>query len=402
MSNRYDDRDYDRGEQNYGRRRDTEHDRSYRGQSQDRYRDDDRDWEAGLEREYRSKYSSAQGGRRSYRDEYGGRYSQRGEQGYGEYRGRYSSRQDRETDLGGDYNARYSPTQGREGAESSGRYSSGRDYGYAGNRSQSDWDHSGERDRSYGDHNRTYDDEGRYGESRNYSQRLNYPTRSRTGEGYAGRSWSEYERGQYGRRQERDYQSGRGDYGSPEDRGWWDRASDEVASWFGDKEAERRRQMDQQRQLRGRGPKGYRRSDERIKEDVNDRLSDGYLDASDIEVSVAETEVTLTGSVNTREDKRVAEDIAESVSGVTNVENRLRVKQSSLDRPFIGTAEKTESTGPVDTMGSSTGTSTSTGTGTTGTSTNRTTGTGTSTSATGTGGSSTSATGTGRGRGAGS
>src|SRR4030095_12930336 len=86
--------------------------------------------------------------------------------------------------------------------------------------------------------------------------------------------------------------------------------------------------MDQQREHRGRGPKGYRRSDERIKEDVNDRLSDDYyLDASDVEVNVTNTEVTLTGTVTSREDKRRAEDLAESVSGVTNVENRLRVKQ---------------------------------------------------------------------------
>jgi BON domain-containing protein len=76
------------------------------------------------------------------------------------------------------------------------------------------------------------------------------------------------------------------------------------------------------------GPKGYRRSDERIKEDVNDRLSDDYyLDASDVEVAVQNTEVTLTGTVKNRSDKRRAEDLAESVSGVTNVENRLRVKQ---------------------------------------------------------------------------
>jgi len=87
--------------------------------------------------------------------------------------------------------------------------------------------------------------------------------------------------------------------------------------------------MDEQREHRGRGPKGYRRSDERIKEDVDDGLSDDYyLDASDVEVSVSNTEVTLTGTVRNRNDKRRAEDLADSVSGVTNVENRLRVKQS--------------------------------------------------------------------------
>jgi hypothetical protein len=113
--------------------------------------------------------------------------------------------------------------------------------------------------------------------------------------------------------------------------------------------------MDQEReQYRGRGPKGYRRSDERIKEDVNDRLSEGYLDASDIEVSVSNAEVTLTGTVNSRRDKRRAEDIAEAVSGVTNVENRLRVKQQSGSAMYSNTGTTTgysSSTGTTGTTG---------------------------------------------------
>jgi len=116
-----------------------------------------------------------------------------------------------------------------------------------------------------------------------------------------------------------------GDQGN--DRGWWDRAADEVSSWFGDDDAERRRQQDGEH--RGRGPKNYRRSDERIKEDVNDRLTDAaYLDASDIDVEVNDREVTLTGTVDSRRAKRMAEDIAESISGVTNVENRIRVQNT--------------------------------------------------------------------------
>jgi osmotically-inducible protein OsmY len=113
------------------------------------------------------------------------------------------------------------------------------------------------------------------------------------------------------------------DYGHDE-RGFWDRASDEVASWFGNEEAEQRRRMD----YRGRGPRGYTRSDERIREDVNDRLTDDWrLDASDIEVDVGNGEVTLNGSVYSRGDKRLAEDIVEHVSGVAHVQNNLRVKK---------------------------------------------------------------------------
>lgn len=81
---------------------------------------------------------------------------------------------------------------------------------------------------------------------------------------------------------------------------------------------------------RGRGPRGYQRSDERIREDVSDRLSDdGMVDASDIEVSVRGGEVTLSGTVSSRDQKRRAEDIAEAVSAVTNVQNNLRVGQGT-------------------------------------------------------------------------
>ncbi|HEX2527350.1 MAG TPA: BON domain-containing protein [Geminicoccus sp.] len=77
---------------------------------------------------------------------------------------------------------------------------------------------------------------------------------------------------------------------------------------------------------RGRGPRGYRRSDQRILEDVSDRLTeDPSLDASDIEVGVDGSEVTLSGMVRRREDKRRAEDLAEQVSGVNHVQNNLRV-----------------------------------------------------------------------------
>ncbi len=128
----------------------------------------------------------------------------------------------------------------------------------------------------------------------------------------------------------RDADRYRGSYGRGEDRDMWDRAGDEIASWFGDEDAERRRDMDARRDEshRGRGPKGYLRSDSRINEDVHDRLTDHpRLDASDISVSVENGEVTLSGFVRRRGDKRIAEDCAESVTGVKNVQNNLRVQE---------------------------------------------------------------------------
>jgi hypothetical protein len=77
---------------------------------------------------------------------------------------------------------------------------------------------------------------------------------------------------------------------------------------------------------RGRGPKGYKRSDERIFEDVNDRLTDDpMVDASDVEVRVENGEVTLNGTVASRFAKRRAEDCADSVAGVGHVQNNLRI-----------------------------------------------------------------------------
>lgn len=77
---------------------------------------------------------------------------------------------------------------------------------------------------------------------------------------------------------------------------------------------------------RGKGPKNYQRSDERIREEISERLYyDHDVDASEIEVQVSGGVVTLTGSVEDRWAKRRAEDIAESCGGVKDVQNQLRI-----------------------------------------------------------------------------
>lgn len=76
----------------------------------------------------------------------------------------------------------------------------------------------------------------------------------------------------------------------------------------------------------GKGPKGYQRSDERIREDASDVLErHGEIDASEIVVSVASGEITLEGTVHDRASKRLAEDLIENLAGVKEVHNRLRV-----------------------------------------------------------------------------
>ena len=84
----------------------------------------------------------------------------------------------------------------------------------------------------------------------------------------------------------------------------------------------------------GKGPKNYVRSDERIREDVCEHLSyHPYIDASDIEVSVREGEVTLTGTVDGRMVKRAAEECCDHVRGVTDVHNHLRVRAPGAPAP---------------------------------------------------------------------
>ena len=82
----------------------------------------------------------------------------------------------------------------------------------------------------------------------------------------------------------------------------------------------------------GRGPKGYQRTDERIREEINDRLTaHGLVDATDVEVRIQGGEVTLTGFVDSRDAKRAAEDCAEDVSGVREVHNHLRIRSHADD-----------------------------------------------------------------------
>jgi hypothetical protein len=81
----------------------------------------------------------------------------------------------------------------------------------------------------------------------------------------------------------------------------------------------------------GRGPRNYQRSDERIREEICERLAHHpNIDATDLEVRVQNAEVTLQGQVNDRWAKRWAEDVAEGIWGVKEVHNQVRVSQSQL------------------------------------------------------------------------
>jgi hypothetical protein len=86
----------------------------------------------------------------------------------------------------------------------------------------------------------------------------------------------------------------------------------------------------------GRGPRAYQRSDDRIHDEVNERLTaHGLIDASDVDCRVVNGEVTLTGFVDSRAAKRAAEDLAEDIYGVREVHNQIRVR-SHADEGGVG------------------------------------------------------------------
>lgn len=222
----------------------------------------------------------------------------------------FEKARDRSTNVGSGYDPyNYGQTVGSFNQGKEGSYSSRLDYDSYKNNSRSN------RDSGYdSDYNRSYGrrDSQAYGSGSYYGN--NYRDRYES-------NGDSYNSGRHSN--ENHYRNN-----NKGERDWWDKTTDEVASWFGDDDAQRRREVDKRTgPHRGKGPKGYTRSDERIKDDINDRLSDdSFIDASEIDVTVENCEVVLSGTADSKEEKRRAEDIAERVSGVKNVENRIKVK----------------------------------------------------------------------------
>jgi osmotically-inducible protein OsmY len=76
----------------------------------------------------------------------------------------------------------------------------------------------------------------------------------------------------------------------------------------------------------GQAPQFHRRSDDKIHAEIWELLTNNAdLNASEIELHVESGEVTLTGIVDSRDAKWLTEDLVTSVTGVREVNNRLRV-----------------------------------------------------------------------------
>jgi osmotically-inducible protein OsmY len=190
-----------------------------------------------------------------------------------------------------DYGPQWQGPSGRSG----GRYGANR--GYEG-------DYGWSRDYPWRSGGYGYDNQwqGRYGSGGRYGGDQSYGGQYRSGQGYG----SQYGSGQgYGA----GYASSQG-YGS----------ATEYGQDYGSQQRGR---------FSGQGPKGWKRSDDRIKEDVNEMLArHDDIDPSEVEVKVENGAVTLEGTVPNRWMKRHMEDVVYSAFGVQDVHNRVRVEDS--------------------------------------------------------------------------
>jgi osmotically-inducible protein OsmY len=329
-------RDYDRGRE-YGRGDDRERNYEDRGMMS-RGADEVRSWfgddDARRRREMDEQRDRQWGGRE--REQYGANSERaRSEHGWNQQRREEPSRRPEQTAFG---DQRDFVGRGREWSGSERQHLEGAPHWTGGSR-----DYGDEDTRRYGN---SYSGYGGYGagqsspsfsggygagnyESGNYgsgsygSSGYRYGSSASSG-GYGGYGASEPFRGSgrsssYGRQESGNYGRDSG-YTS---EGRWSGSQYGNAGWSGGSYG-----WQQYGGFAGRGPRNYQRSDDRVREDVNERLTaDPRIDASDVDVRVQNGEVTLSGTVADRHTRRLAEEIIEDLPGVRDVRNDLRVNR---------------------------------------------------------------------------
>jgi hypothetical protein len=288
-----------RGERSFGARNREE---DYRGQARGESWQSDENYE---------RYQREPWGQGSYGQRNSGYEGNRGERSGGPREGSWAG----QTQWGGAYGGASRPVY--EDEENFGRYS---------NRGEPE-SHDQRRGGSYGGgYGQSYSDRGSSGESGSYGD---------GGRGNRGSARDRYESdsgilpgGRYG------YAGvGGGEWGG------YSGPNSGSQQWSGGQWGWAGTHSGQQR--RNRGPKGYTRSDERIREDISDRLmQQDRLDPSEIEIQVRDGEVTLTGTVCCRSEKFHIEELADSIPGVKEVTNQIRVKRedSRADETTSSTA----------------------------------------------------------------
>lgn len=317
-------RDMDREERRdeyrgQGRGQDREERRDeYRGQGRDQNRDQSRwqeDWRRDRDRGFGERYGAGRFGQRepyntpgdysrsgSYRSEYENDYRRYGgDEGSRYSESQYSSEQGQREPIGG-----FGPGGAGFGYEAGQRE-------WPSRRGSQDW--SGRSRYGVGV-------ETRYGEERGFGEG---PFADRTeqpgyfGTGYYGDGGAAPTGGFDQRTRRRNYGSLARDTFSS-DRDW--RSSSRGGGedrWSGQSGSQ---------QQHFRGPKGYTRSDERLKEDICERLMMADdIDTSEVEVNVKAGQVILEGTVPSRRMKHTIEDLVDAAPGVQDIDNRIRVRR---------------------------------------------------------------------------
>jgi osmotically-inducible protein OsmY len=296
--------------------------------------------------------------------------SQRGqwrEQSYG--RGRYEDED--HLRAGGSYGGNYeSQGEGRDYFSNEGER--GRSYGQSGSQygeGRRGYGYEQGRDRDAGRQSGQSSQQGRYGQGQRRQAEYGRPqdwSSERYGSDYsmAGAGLQgQWERG-YGE-MSRGTSGGYG--GGPSGQQDWSGASrgSQSGGYSGSSSLGGATQQGQRQSFRGKGPKGYQRSDERLKEIICERLmEDPNIDASEISVEVRSLEVTLEGTVDDRRTKYEIEEMIEHFGGVKEVKNQLRVRargsESGADRNVAAQLSTSESNyGTSGRSGASTGSSSS-------------------------------------------
>lgn len=267
--------------------------------------------------------------REGSRSPYDARDYGRSDTGYGRpTRGQFRDDRDQDFDDGGQ--SRYYSSQSGDYGSGSDYYSepSASQYGSSRNRESGQGFSRGGSDSSYGQNYGQGYSQGygqhHYGQGFGQSSGRNYGSRSAAssgrGSGYEGQSFGS----QSGIRDQYGYGSQQS-YGGQSSRGQG-RSASMGQDW---------NQNLGSGNYRGKGPKGYQRSDDRLKEMVCERLTDdASIDASTFSVTVKNGEVTLEGTVRDRSTKHRAEDIVEACGGVKEIHNNLRVDRSSQGDDF--------------------------------------------------------------------
>jgi osmotically-inducible protein OsmY len=250
---------------------------------------------------------------------------------------------------------RESGSEEQRGRRAFGEYSRGESEqsGWGRDRDEDRWSQSGE--------------SGRYQQDQDYGRGGAYGGGQQ--QGYGGGSGQGYGRSQYGQREQ-------GQYGQREQGGFGGGTASQRGGFRGEQQYESQSfeqpfppgfQGDfgaSQRATRygsgregyagygshrGKGPKGYTRSDDRLKEVICEKLSDDpMIDASEISVDVTGQVVKLTGTVDDRSTKYEVEELVERCGGVKDIDNQLRVRSGSSQGSQLGSQG-----GSMETSGSS-------------------------------------------------